>query len=88
MIRVKIAKFKSHLSGYLTRVRRGEQIVVTDRETPIAKIVPYTSFAGQITILAAANTPRVLHKIKVPPTPAPTNSLRMLQEEREDDLEP
>lgn len=38
---VKIAQFKSRLSQYLKSVRRGHEIIVKDRDTPIARVVPY-----------------------------------------------
>jgi len=38
---VKIAELKSKLSEYLRSVRRGNEIVIKDREMPIARIVPY-----------------------------------------------
>ncbi len=38
---VKIAAFKSHLSEHLRAVRQGAEIIIKDRETPIARVVPY-----------------------------------------------
>ena len=38
---VKIAEFKSGLSRYLRSVQKGHEIVIKDRETPIARVVPY-----------------------------------------------
>ena len=38
---VTIGELRDHLSAYLRRVRRGEEIVVQDRSTPIARITPY-----------------------------------------------
>ena len=38
---VRIAELKSRLSEYLRLVRKGRSITVLDRETPIARIVPY-----------------------------------------------
>lgn len=35
-----VAKLKAHLSHYLERVKHGEEVVVTDRGLPVAKIVP------------------------------------------------
>jgi prevent-host-death family protein len=35
-----IADLKNNLSRYLRQVRRGEEILIRDRNTPIAKIVP------------------------------------------------
>ena len=39
---VKIADLKNNLSRHLARVRRGGEITVFDRETPVARIVPFT----------------------------------------------
>lgn len=37
---VNIAELKNRLSAYLQQVRAGEEIVIRDRNLPIAKIVP------------------------------------------------
>jgi prevent-host-death family protein len=42
MTKVRIAELKARLSEYLRRVRRGHTITVLDRETPVARVVPYT----------------------------------------------
>lgn len=44
---VGIRELRAHLSRYLEQVRGGEDIVVTDRGVPVARIVP---MAGQRTI--------------------------------------
>jgi prevent-host-death family protein len=41
MKRAKVSELKAKLSSYLAAVRRGETILVTDRVTPIALLVPY-----------------------------------------------
>ena len=38
---VKIAELKARLSAYLRSVRAGDEIIVKDRDTPIARLVPY-----------------------------------------------
>ena len=38
--RVGIAELKAHFSEYLRRVKAGERIVVCDRETPVAELLP------------------------------------------------
>ena len=38
---VNVAKFKAHMGKYLRSVRRGKELIVLDRETPVARIVPY-----------------------------------------------
>ena len=36
----KIAELKAHLSKYLRLVRKGERILVLDRDEPVAQLVP------------------------------------------------
>jgi len=43
MKKVKIAEFKSHLSAYLSQVRKGGEITVLDRKEPIARVIPFSS---------------------------------------------
>ncbi len=40
MIRVTVSEAKNGLSAYLRRVRAGETVLVLDRTTPVARIVP------------------------------------------------
>jgi antitoxin (DNA-binding transcriptional repressor) of toxin-antitoxin stability system len=41
VMNVRIAELKSQLSSHLRAVRRGKTITVLDRDTPIARILPY-----------------------------------------------
>lgn len=41
MKKVKIAEFKSRLSSHLRAVRGGAELVITDRDTPVAKVIPF-----------------------------------------------
>ena len=41
MKRVKIADLKNNLSRYLSHVRAGGDLIVLDRHTPVARIVPF-----------------------------------------------
>ncbi len=43
MASVQIADLKNNLSAYLRKVRTGEELIVCDRKSPIAKIVPLNS---------------------------------------------
>lgn len=36
-----VSELKTHLSSYLAEVRRGHSVVVCDRATPIAVLIPY-----------------------------------------------
>jgi prevent-host-death family protein len=64
---VKIAELKSHLSRHLREVRRGQVVTVLDRETPIARLVPFAS-DDDVTITPPAFGARPLRKIKLPPS--------------------
>jgi prevent-host-death family protein len=59
---VNIAELKNRLSHYLEDVRAGRELVVRDRDTPIALIVPISRFAGaddELRTLAAAGMVRL-----------------------------
>lgn len=43
MTRTGVADLKARLSEHLRAVRRGEEITVMDRDTPVARIVPYAT---------------------------------------------
>lgn len=47
MIKVKIGELRNHLSKYLKKVRQGGEITVTDRDTPIARIMPPRRHIGK-----------------------------------------
>ncbi len=42
-----VAELKAKLSRYLRRVKAGEEILVTERNVPVARIVPVTAPGGE-----------------------------------------
>lgn len=38
-----VSRLKASLSEYLAKVKKGEEVVVTDRGHPVAKLVPFSS---------------------------------------------
>ena len=46
MTRVAVTKLKAQLSQYLARVKAGEEVIVTERNLPIAKLVPIPMHEG------------------------------------------
>lgn len=79
MKKVRIADLKARLSEHLRKVRRGQTLTVLDRETPVARIVPYAAE----TPLEVRRATRKLSSLRLPPPPAkPTNSLAELLEDR------
>jgi len=75
---VRIADLKARLSEHLRSVRNGRTLTVLDRDTPIARIVP---FAAQPLEIRKAQ--RRVRDLKLPPKPAKrTDSVAVLLEDR------
>ena len=82
MTKVGIAQLKAHLSRYVRGIRRGETVVVLDRNEPVARIVPFQS---QETILPVRGPLLPLRGYVPPPPLRPVvDSLPALLEERRD----
>jgi len=82
---VRIAQLKSRLSEYLRRVRRGHPLMVMDRETPIARIVPYEQDPGPIVVRRpAADAPALQDVPLPPPLPLRRDIVELLVDERRD----
>jgi prevent-host-death family protein len=83
MSRIGIADLKAHLSAHLRAVRSGEEIVVLDRDEPVATIVPYrSSGAAAIEIRPAADGGEPFGRLRPPKRRGRTNSLALLLEDR------
>lgn len=50
MINAGIADLKARLSHYLRGVRRGGEVVILDRDTPVARIVPYSASTRELSV--------------------------------------
>jgi len=78
MADVRIADLKARLSEHLRSVRNGSTLTVLDRDTPIARIVPYAAQPLEI-----RKAKRLLRTLTLPPKPARrTDSVAVLLEDR------
>ena len=78
MSNVRIADLKARLSKYLRAVRNGGTVTVLDRDTPVARIVPYTAQP-----LEVRKAKRRLRDLRLPPKPSKrTDSVALLLEDR------
>jgi prevent-host-death family protein len=78
MSNVRIADLKARLSEHLRSVRNGNTLTVLDRDTPIARIVPYAAQPLEI-----RKAKRRLRNVKLPSKPAKrTDSVGVLIEDR------
>jgi prevent-host-death family protein len=79
MSSVRIADLKARLSEHLRAVRRGRTLTVLDRDTPIARIVPYDE-SEPLQVRRATRKPG---ELTLPPPPErPTDSLAVLLRDR------
>ncbi len=78
---VRVAELKAELSAYLREARAGGTVVVCDRETPIARLVPYTAEPEALPVRRAL---RALHDAPLPrPVARRVDSLSALLDERQ-----
>ena len=86
MDEVRIADLKSRLSEHLRKVRGGHSLTVLDRDTPIARIVPWN--AGDISLkirAPLAGAPKLQRVPLPPPLGNRGDVLKLLLEERQPD---
>jgi antitoxin (DNA-binding transcriptional repressor) of toxin-antitoxin stability system len=75
---VRIADLKARLSKHLRSVRNGGTLTVLDRDTPVARIIPFVSPA-----LEVRKAQRRLRDLKLPRKPSKrTDSVALLVDDR------
>jgi prevent-host-death family protein len=79
----KVSELKARLSEYLAHVRRGGTVVVCDRNTPIARLVPYEERFDEFRIEAPTLSRRELKKIRGVRPRRSVDVVRLLRESRD-----
>jgi len=80
---VKIAELKDHLSRELRAVERGAEVVVTDRDRPIARIVPMGPAEPTIVVRPAGRAFAPFRRKRFSPARWASSSTELLLEERQ-----
>ena len=83
MISVNVAVLKAKLSFYLGQVKLGNEVVVMDRSTPVARMVPSAGRAPGLVLIKAKRSPAGLKAMKFHPVKLRTDSTELLREERD-----
>jgi len=78
-----VSGLKARLSMYLAAVRNGETVVVHDRRTPIARLVPVGEHAEGVTIVEPSRPLARVAKITPPRLRRRTDVVRLLRESRD-----
>jgi prevent-host-death family protein len=83
---VGIAELKGKLSEYLRAVRKGGEIVIKDRETPIARLVPYAASRPRLETIPATRPLKEMDELPFfrPKGLKPGDLEEALREERRD----
>lgn len=84
MKQVGIADLKAHLSGHLRTVRKGETLLVVDRGTPVARIVPAGDPRGGLVTRPPTRDLRAVKRMlkRLLPIAPQVDSLSILLEDR------
>jgi prevent-host-death family protein len=80
----KVYELKAKLSAYLAEVRGGGTVVVYDRSTPIARLVPFEEETDDLVIIEESAPPSELIKLKGVRPNKPIDVDRLLNEMRRD----
>jgi prevent-host-death family protein len=78
---VKVAELKAQLSAYLRAARRGQAVTVCDRDTPVARLIPYDTITAPM--LSRPATRPWGSTTLPPPHDRPVDSLAALLAERQ-----
>jgi prevent-host-death family protein len=93
-----VSELKAGLSAYLARVKAGEEVVVTDRGTPVARLVPvghpvghHAEWAsvralevqGRVVVRGEGRVPKRFWELALPELPT-GSAVRALLEDREE----
>ena len=83
MRRVGVAELKSRLSEHLRAVKRGQTVIVLDRDTPIARITPIESNASTLVIRPRSERAVPLGEVPLPaPLKLKADVVELLAQER------
>ncbi|MBI4473929.1 MAG: type II toxin-antitoxin system prevent-host-death family antitoxin [Acidobacteria bacterium] len=80
----KVSELKAKLSAYLAEVRNGGTVVVYDRNTPVARLVPFHEDEDDLVIIEASAPPSELKKIRGVRPKKPVDVDRLLADLRKD----
>jgi prevent-host-death family protein len=82
---VNIARFKAQLSSYLRSVRKGHELVITDRDRPVARVIPYAEAATktELQVIEPTRDPAGLKRLRFKPVRGiKTDVVSLLLEDR------
>jgi len=82
MKRANVSELKARLSEYLSGVRAGGDVIVYDRATPIARIVPFDAPGDGLEIVEPTEPPSALGSLEPVRLRRKIDVMRLLRESR------
>ena len=79
---VSIGNLKNKLSAYLKKVKTGNELIVTEHNHPVAKIIPFESHSDELRIVPSKFSPSAI--MKIAETTANGNDFQSLEGLRQD----
>ncbi len=83
MKKVMVSELKAKLSAYLSEVRKGETVVVCDRKTPVARLIPYAQAPDELGVEEPVITDREPAWPKPVQLRKKVNVVKLLREDRD-----
>jgi prevent-host-death family protein len=83
MKRPQVAELKAHLSEYLAAVQAGDTVVVCDRTTPIARILPYDEPGDGFVVHEPARPASEVRRVRGVKSRKRVDVVRLLREDRD-----
>lgn len=83
MKKAMVSELKAKLSAYLSAVRQGETVVVCDRKTPVARLIPYAQAPDELGIEEPVITDRELVWPKPVRLRKKVDIVKLLREDRD-----
>lgn len=71
MIETDTSQFKARLGQFMRTVREGKEIIIKDRDEPVARLLPYGAAFHEERLLKLRKSP------SAPPAPAPRSCCRL-----------
>ncbi len=84
MTRPKVSELKAHLSAYLAEVRGGGEVIVCDRSTPIARLIPIEAEKDDLDVIADSDPAELQLRLKGVRPKKSINVGKILAELRQD----
>ena len=85
MLAIKIGEVRNKLSYYVRKVRLGQEVVISDRQTPVARLVPYRrqkDVSEPLRLIPPRKNPKDFAKLSFTPSSKKIDSLKILLEDR------